>query len=218
MRVALLTANLGAFDPIVPPVPQVLPADWTLDVHPFTDVEFPPRRMAMTPRLQARIVKTCGWQMVDGYDAYVWLDASFSFQRPDCVAWVLSHLSEGTPVAAFRHPARQTIREEATFIAAKIAAGNRYLVPRYAGELVDAQMAAIDDDDLPLYATMLVGYRLTDPVRRALREWWWHISRYHTVDQLAFPFVMAEQEVDVATLPGDPYASPYLTRTRTHHQ
>lgn len=219
-RVCLLTANLGNFDPIVPPVPQTLPADVELTYVPITDREFPPRSKTMTPRLQARIPKCFGWEMVPGHDAYVWLDASFTLQRPDAIAWIWGHL-QTADVVTFLHPARQTVAEEADFLRLGVSEGNRYIVPRYAGELVDEQMWALAGANYPdtvLYGTMLVAYWDRPHVRAMLRDWWFHISRYHAVDQLAFPFVLWQHECSVATLGHRPYKNPYVRFVRQHHR
>lgn len=218
MKVCLLQAALGTLDTIVPPVPQELPPGVTLDVITFTDANVPLRSQTMSPRLQARIPKMFGYEMAPGYDVYVWVDASFSLQRPGCVAWMLGHLGDDQFVT-FAHPARSTCQAEAIFIEGKIAAGNRYLTDRYAHEDTAGQLRAIRQPgfvDDRLYATMVIGYRDTASVRAMLREWWVHTSRYHAVDQLALPFVLWQwaSSVRVAVLPGDPFHCPYLTRVR----
>ena len=216
----LVTANLGAFDPIVPCVPQTLPPGLELDVVTVTDREFPPRSKAMTPRLQARIVKMCAHEMFPGADAYLWLDASFSLQRTDSVAWIWEALQQGDLVT-WRHPARATVAEEADFLRLGVLEGHRYIVPRYAGELVEEQMTAIHEAGYPdtvLYASMLVAYWPRPHVLAMLRDWWWHTSRYHSVDQLAFPFVCWQHKVQVVTLGKQPYKSKYMTFVRRHHR
>jgi len=219
-RIVLLTANLGHFDPIVPPVPQDLPDGVTLDYVPLTDRDFPPRSRTMTPRLQARIPKCFGWQFAGPADAYIWLDASFTLARPDSLAWIWGHL-QAADVVTFLHPARQTVKEEADFLRLGVSEGHRYIVPRYAGELVDEQMlvlAAANYPDTVLYGTMLVAYWDRPQVRAMLTEWWHHISRYHAVDQLAFPFVLWKHGCRVATLGHRPYKNPYVRFVRTHHR
>jgi hypothetical protein len=218
MKVCLLQAALGSLDTIVAPVEQALLPGDTLDVRTFTDATFPPRTQTMTPRLQSRIVKMFGYEMVPGYDAYLWVDASFSLQSPDSAAWMLAHL-QNADFCTFAHPERSSCRGEAQFISEKIALDNRYLSDRYRGELIDEQLNAIRQpgfEDDHLYATMVIGYRPTPSVRAMLREWWVHTSRYHAVDQLALPFVLWQwaSSVRLSVLEGDPFHSPYLTRVR----
>ena len=219
MRLCHLTANLGNFDPIVPPVPQTLPEGLELTYVALTDHDFPPRRMTMLPRLQARIPKMFGWEMVPGFDAYLWLDASFSLQSPASVAHIWAAL-QGVDVVTFLHPRRTTIAEEADFLRLSVSEGCRYVVPRYAGELVEAQVAAIPPEypDTVLYGTMLVAYWDRPHVRAMLQDWWLHTSRYHAVDQLAFPYVLWKHTCRVATLGRRPYNMPDVTFVRKHHR
>lgn len=216
-RVCLLTAALGTIDHVVPPIEQDLPDGVTLDVRAFTDLTFPPRSSVMSPRLQSRIVKMFGWEMVPGYDTYIWCDASYSFRHSRSVRWVLETL-DGHDLATFAHPERHTVAEEAAFVAEGLAKGKTYFTTRYRGELIAEQLAAITAEpyyvDDTLYATMVVAYRPTETVKALLREWWVHTSRYHAIDQLALPFVCQQFAATVGILPGNPYACEYLTYVR----
>src|ERR1035437_9134074 len=104
MKVAIISANLGSFDKPVEHARQSVPCDF---FH-FTDENFPPRFNSMTSRLQARIVKILGWQMVPGYDYYIWVDSSCALSRPDSVNWFLEQC-RNVDMAVFKHPHRKTI-------------------------------------------------------------------------------------------------------------
>lgn len=212
MNAVIITANLGNFDP---------PGEWAeqpgVPLVCFTDENFPPRSKSMTPRLQARIPKMFGWEMAPGFDTYIWCDASFAMQRPDSVAWLLDRMGDAD-MALFLHPDRRTIRDEHGFIKAKLAAGNRYLTDRYAGELLDEQLTAVTPDgyiDDTLYASCSFAYRNVPWVRECLRAWWFHTSRYHTVDQLALPFVVRQfLSGRIVQIKENIYKTPYLTYIR----
>jgi hypothetical protein len=218
MKVAALTAYLGPFSAPVDWVRQDLPTDVTFDVHAFTDANFPPRTQTMTPRLQARIPKMFGWSLRPGYDAYLWLDSKMSLLTPDCLTHWIAAL-QGHDLVVFRHPDRHTIAEEAAFIAQRIADGNAYLTERYKGEFLDEQMACIHADstyvDDRLYASTALMYRNVRPARAMLEQWWIHTSRFHAVDQLAFPYVVRQAALRVHELDGI-YDSPYCTHTDNH--
>src|ERR1051326_2688845 len=100
MKVAILQANLGDFDSPRDPVQQTVPFTF----HRWTDDNFPPIT-GLTPRMQYRIPKTHGWQMLPGYDIYVWLDGTVSFKRGDCLQWYLDQLGDND-IALFKHPNR----------------------------------------------------------------------------------------------------------------
>jgi hypothetical protein len=69
MNIAVLSCILGNFDTPVDPVPQNIP----VTVHRWSDENFPPIT-GLSPRFQYRIPKLFGWQMLPGYDYYIWLD------------------------------------------------------------------------------------------------------------------------------------------------
>lgn len=184
MNIAVITANLGAFDKEYEPVEQSVQADF----FKFTDANFPPRSKAMTSRLQARIPKMFGWQMKPGYDAYIWYDSSLAVTSKDMVAWFTEQLGDADAVF-LKHPERNTVHEEAAFIKEKVFLNHYYLAPRYAGELIDEQMAEVGNAG-PLIASTTFMYRNNDNVHALMKEWWYHTSRYHIVDQLGLPYAI----------------------------
>lgn len=211
MKVCVLSANLGGFDEPVDHVPQ---DGVEVTYAPFTDAEMPPRPRAMTARLQAKIPKMFGWDLRPGYDAYLWLDASLQLSQPDSVSWFLERLAR-KDIVVFRHPHRATIQEEADFLRQKLANGSRYIRVRYEGEDLDGQMAAIGPESrLPLLAAGAFCYRPTEAVKRALTAWWVHTSRFHCIDQLAFPFVIWQHNLQTRVIDEDIYKASHLTFTR----
>lgn len=216
-RAVVLSANLGSYDPPVAWVDQRSPAGWTVEVHRFTDANFPPRSLAMTSRLQCGIPKMFGWELVPGADLYIWIDASRGLLRPDTAAWFIEHIG-GAEMLLFLHPERASIRAEFEFVKARMARpGERYLNSRYAGEWLDAQFAAVNHPwhvDNRLYASTAFAYRPTLRVQQALGEWWFHKSRYLLHDQLALPFVIRRHHVYVTERSESVYAFEHLPITR----
>ena len=217
LRVALISANLGSFDTVVEHCEQKLPYGVELTVKRFTDDNFPPRSCAMTPRLQARIPKMFGWDMVPLHDYYIWVDASCALLHEESVAWFLKKV-EHADIAVFKHPDRNSIREEYLFIKSKIEEGNKYITRRYKNELLSEQYEVIKQDrfffDNKLYASTAFIYHNVAQVRQMLREWWVHTSRYHSVDQLALPYVLEKSFCKVNVIEDNYLKCPYLTYTR----
>ena len=213
LKVAVITANLGGFDPIFEYVKQSVEYDF----YRFTDENFPPRKCAMTPRMQARIIKCFAWQMVPGYDVYIWVDGSCSLWHEDSVKWFIEQLGDAD-VAFFKHPDRDTIQQEADFLKKRMGKGSRYVLSRYDGELIDEQLAEIFSDghyvDDRLIASTAFVYRNVPCVRDLLKEWWYHISRYHIIDQLALPYVLYHSACSVNIINEKYGEIPYLTYTR----
>jgi hypothetical protein len=217
VKVAVLSANLGHYEAhAVPFMPQVVP-DGTVDLHWFTDANFPTRHKALMPALQCAIPKMFGWELKPGYDVYIWIDASRGLLRPDTAAWFLEKLGHAE-MAVFLHPERSTIQAEYEFIKARMARpGETYLTSRYAGEWIDEQYKAVHQPwhfDNKLYASTAFAYRPTVRVRAMMREWWFHKSRYLIHDQLAFPYVLREHRVSVVEMTESVYACAHLPYTR----
>jgi hypothetical protein len=210
MSVLVHSANLGAFD--IPPMhaPQ---QGVVVEDKLFTDTDFPPRPKAMTRRLQSKIPKCFGWDLIRGHSAYLWLDASLTLSRPDAVQWFLDQLGPND-FAVFRHPERHTIHEEAEFL--RDHAKNSYIMSRYDGEDLIGQMTAILANpfyrDDHFFAAGAFAYRPTQKATDALTEWWVHTSRFHCIDQLAFPYILRKCAVSV--IDEDIFHASHLAWTR----
>lgn len=204
---------MGKFEIQVDPAEQSVPVDF----YRFTDENFPPRYKAMTSRLQAKIPKMFGWQMVPDYDYYIWIDSSFALLNPDSVKWFLEQC-EGVDAAFFKHPDRNTIQEEADFIKNKIAEGNRYLCCRYPNELGDEELAEIRADkdfvDNLLIAAGFFIYRNNEKIHNLMKEWWYFTSRYNVNDQLGLPYAIYKSGCKVKIINENYLKCPYLTFTR----
>jgi hypothetical protein len=157
-----------------------------------------------------------GWDMLPDYDIYIWLDASYRLCAKNSIHWFINTLGY-CDLAIFRHPKRKSIAEEASFIANKIEKQSPYLTQRYEGEDMEGQLRAIRTDgyvDDYLYATMAFAYHPNERVKRMLTDWWVHTSRFHSVDQLALPYLVWDHGCSVAILEGDPFHSPRIEYTR----
>jgi hypothetical protein len=218
MKTAILTANLGTFEKQVAFVQQCV----NYDFYSFTDENFPPRHCSMTPRLQARIPKMFGWQMAPGYDFYIWVDSSHSLQHKNSVKWFQDQLWDAD-IALFKHPTRATIQEEAEHIKDRLEKKCPYITPRYENELIDEQLKAIFSDrsfaDDRLFASTALIYRNTKEIQDMMVQWWYHTSRFHSVDQLALPYVVFKAGVKLKTIETPATSNskilcPYLTKTR----
>lgn len=213
VKIAVITASLGNFDIIHPYCKQSLPYDY----YAFTDKNFPPRFNSMTPRLQARIVKMFGWQMVPLHDYYIWVDASCILSDKDSVKWFLEKC-QGVDMAVFKHPNRGTIQEEADYLKERLKINDPYITSRYKNELIDEQLAEIKNNkgfsDQNLFASTAFVYRNIPKVQNVMKEWWYHTSRYHSIDQLSLPYVLMTQRCSVRIVPENYLKIPYLKQVR----
>lgn len=214
-KIAVLTANLGNFDSVVENVPQTVGNTF----YRFTDVNFPPC-VGYTPRMQYRIPKMFGWEMIPDYGIYIWLDGSMSMQHPESVQWFLNQLGSAD-IAVFRHPWRKTIEEEVDHIEEHLQEGKPYITSRYKGGLHKEQLAFIKKDksyiDNNLYTSTAFIYRNNGRAVSALTDWWLHASRYFTCDQVVLPYILASHKLYLNVIEENQYKIPYLSLT-SHHK
>ena len=171
----------------------------------------------MTSRLQCGIPKWFGWQMVPGYDVYVWIDAS-CVPTPDTVPWFLGELG-WAEIAVFKHPDRGTIREEYEFIKARLGKpGEKYLTSRYRGEWLDEQYQHVASDetyaDDRLYASTAFVYTDTPGVRDAFTDVWMGKTRWLLHDQLILPYALDTAGCEVNVIEDNYLKCPALTYVR----
>lgn len=219
MKIAVLTANLGDFDTPIDPVSQDLPCGVEkIDFHRFTDNNFPPVT-GLTPRLQYRIPKLFGWQMFPNYDMYLWIDGSMSFTHPGSVKWFLEKLGEND-IALFKHPWRNSIKEETELIEEKLKKKKAYITSRYKNglhkEQMDVCLSDPDFKDTILYTSTAFLYRNNQKVQNAMKLWWYYQSRYFTCDQIVLPYVTFKNDLKVGVINEDQYHIPYLTMVSKH--
>lgn len=219
MKIAVLTANLGNFDTPVDPVIQDLPRGISeIKFHRFTDDNFPPIT-GLTPRMQYRIPKLFGWQMFPGYDYYLWLDGSVSLERKNSVGWFLDKC-RGYDIALFKHPWRNTMKEETDHIADKLTKNSRYIISRYKNGLHKEQLTECLADpkfeDKILYTSTAFIYHNTKKIQKAMKLWWYYQSRYFTCDQIVLPYVVFKNKLKVNMINVNQYKTEYLSLVSKH--
>lgn len=209
MKICLLTANMGEIDKKPLHCEQSIP----VDMYDFNDENFPLRYNSFTSRMQARIPKMFSWQLLPDYDYYIWVDSSLTIKNKDTVKWFLEQLGDAD-IAVFKHPDRQTIRQECDFVKQKIAEKNYYLFPRYANEFLEEQMnALVDYDDNFLIASSAFIYKNSPKIQAMFKEWWYHTSRYTTQEQLSLPYVLTKSGCKFNIIDKHYMKTPYLTYT-----
>lgn len=195
MKIAVITANLGHFDVNRDHAPQSVEADF----HYFNDRNTKLRHNSMTPRLQAKIPKFFGWDLVQGYDYYIWIDSNLQFKSRDAIKVILELLGD-KEMMFLKHPRRPTIWKEARYLEQGLDEQSIYLVGRYENENFKDLMYIINNDreykdDLLLNGGIFI-YKNTPKVHAMLKEWWYYTSRYCIQDQIPLPYVLKKSGVD----------------------
>jgi hypothetical protein len=214
MKVCILTANLGNFDTPVDPVEQNIPTDF----HRFTDDDFP-SITGLTPRLQYRIPKTHGWQMKPG-DIYLWLDGTFTLAKENSLEWFINKLGDADMVL-FKHPWRNTIKEEVEHIEEHLKLNKPYITSRYKNGLHKEQLEHIykecpDYIDDTLFTSTVFIYRSTPKVQEMMKEWLYTSVRYFTCDQIVLPYLVKKYKLNVSIINENQYKFEHLEIASRH--
>lgn len=207
MRVALITACYGAYDPI-----RALP-----EGHGFDDavlvtesldvvtegwrVHFEPRNEH--PRLAAKRPKMMPWLYTD-CDAAVWLDASFEITG-DLSSWVRPILQVEDFVAWVHPEGRVDFADEAAVC---------WDWPKYAGYDLRGQVEAYKADGMPrhwgLFAAGMLGWRFTEEAMAVGKWWYGQQVRWSVQDQVSLPYVLWLKGKRFGTWPANEYDNPYV--------
>jgi hypothetical protein len=202
MKICIVTASLGNFDTVDAPVKQSVKHDY----HVFNDENFPPRFNAMTPRLQSKIPKFFAWQMLPGYDYYLWTDGNITIKNPDTVKYFLEQIGD-CDIIAYRHHRRPDIRQEHRYTRKGVKQTRIYLFNRYQNELYNDLYKEIKRDTDYKDDYLLMGgvfmYKNTPKVHEMLKNWWYFNSRYVYQDQLSFPYVIRKADLKIKILDED---------------
>lgn len=208
MRVALVTANFGGYDPVRP-----LPDDhgfddavcvtdtasgigdgWRVHVEPSGE----------SPRLAAKRPKMMPWLYTD-CDAAIWLDASFEVQA-GFKDWAVQHFDYHNFIV-WQHPeGRVDITDEAKA---------SMTLKKYQGSRVVEQAAFYKSQGFPqfwgLFAGGTVGYRFAPTVKRFGSLWLQECESWSIQDQISLPFLLWREGMPFGIWQANEYKNPYLT-------
>lgn len=208
MRVALITACYGAYDPIrdlpdthgfdhaicVTDRADLVGAGWEAFVEPRDG----------HPRLAAKRPKMMPWLYTDA-DAAIWIDASFQITSPRLRWWVDQHLAREDFIV-WRHPeGRIDFADEAAICQDW---------PKYRDYDIRGQVRSYLADGMPrnwgLFACGTVGWRFTPKVKRLGVLWHEEQERWSIQDQVSLPYLLWRTGLPFGLWQGNEYDNPYL--------
>jgi SAM-dependent methyltransferase len=193
MKLCILSANLSGIDASATLPAQVLPAGWELEFKCFLDKDLPPRPLAISPRLQAKYPKMCGFEWFPDADLIAWIDSSFTVTTSGLAAWLIDKIADAD-LCLMPHVARKSVSEELAFMTQLMAQGDQYLLSRYADEPMAEQVAAYRSEggfaDNWLSANGCFVYRNTPAMRAVLKDWLLECIKWTSQDQLSLSYVL----------------------------
>jgi hypothetical protein len=211
----------GGRDRLTDPIPEVREADFIAFVdqrqdHSLNWDQHPLPRWSTNPqfaaRRDARIPKIMPWLLAPGHDMYVWVDAHFALKM-SLVAICRRLLGDrAADLALLPHAWRRCVYQEAEAVV-------RLGLDR--SELVDSQLRAYRQSGHPegwgLFATGMFAVRHLIQSLRLSLNWWDHICRFSSRDQLSLPVALRETGFQEATIDGVSHLdSRYLKRVSEH--
>lgn len=207
--IVVVTALIGPAES----APPVGPAEPGVRYVCYTDREAPGWEcmapVAGLPRYAARYAKTHVHEL--DADVTVWMDASFDLLVPPSRI-VAAANDTGHNVAAFAHPDRSTMEEEAAEVMRLGLADVR---------AVDRQIQAYRRTAFPgrpLTTTGLLVRRHTPAVARFNERWWHEIASRTLRDQLSIDFAAWRMGIRIGYLPGHYRANAFVRYDRERHR
>lgn len=219
MNVVVYTAAIGTTE--MPPAPHVL------DPHvryvcmsdrqlPLKGWELMPVKSGGDSRRAARRAKALSHRHFPTADVAIWIDASFQLQVLPHVL-ITDMMTTSCVIAAFRHPDRRRISDEARIIIEQRMA-RQADVER---QIATYQHDGFDTPDAPQGVLTTTGLlvRTHTPRVREFNDRWWHEMKAHTLrDQLSIDYCASKLELSIGYLFGHYRANPYALYDRRRHR
>lgn len=146
-------------------------------------------------RRNAKIYKILSFLFVPNYDYYIWVDCTHTVKLPPTE--IIETYLWDADIAVFRHPERDCVYQEAE----KVKQLNYDHHSR-----VDIQTQYYRQQGHPehygLYELPAFVYRNTPRIRALMLNWWEHISRFSSRDQISFPYLCRDLKIVPSIIPG----------------
>jgi len=208
MRVALITACYGNYDPV-----RDLP-----DGHGFDEAICVTDRADLVgegwspfvewrdehPRMAAKRPKMLPWLYTD-CDAAVWLDASFQVTGTTMRPWVDKHLARDDFVAWAHPEGRICLWQEAQAC---------WDFPKYRDQPIRQQAEHYLREGMPqhwgLFAAGTLGWVFTKEAKRLGGAWYREQQRWTVQDQISLPFLLWSSGKKFGVWEGNEYDNPHV--------
>lgn len=200
MKIAIITANVGGFDQVIPPVEQSLKFDY----FSYTEENLPFPLDSFDNRMKAKYLKLQTHRFLPGYNAYIWLDGRVEVTSSDLVRTMIYAIAEAD-IMCLEHPERNNVYEELEFILAFMEAGNEYLLDRYNPDAIKKELELYRSKDFPaahpLYACGVFARWNNQKVNDFFDEWWRSILEFSCFDQAMFSYCAVKEKINIVSIP-----------------
>lgn len=173
------------------------------------------REKSMQPRLCGKIPKMVVWETHPNYDYYIWIDASFSLLQKNAIEKMVDYCL-GWDACFFKHPERNSVKQELDFVTELMKNGNTYLLNRYDGEKMNEQVNLYMNDltwkDNVLFACGIFIYSksvVENKEYNLMKEWFYHNCIWSVQDQLSLPYLVHKFKINYRVFEGNIYSNIY---------
>lgn len=195
LRIAIITANIGGFDPIFGMCKQVR----NYDFHYYNENNLPFPLPNLNNRLKSKYIKIQAHRFLPDYDLYIWLDGRIKIIANSFIDHFVANLT-GHDFAFYKHRERSTINEELEYILSMISKGNDYLTSRYVNQSLEKELKFYKDNntqDLQLYMTGVFARWNSFDVNKACDDWWMRSLEYSYFDQAMISHIVKKHDLKI---------------------
>lgn len=199
MKIAIVTANLGGIDEVLPIPRQSIECDF---FH-YNESNLPWPLTNLDNRLKAKYIKLRTHRVLPGYDAYIWIDGRVEIVSPYFAEEKIKEL-HGYQMAIFKHRLRNNPFEELQYILDQIRKGNGYFINRYAQQPMLEEYVFCEQEkmpaDFPLFWCGLFSRRNNAVMNSFFDEWWNKCIEFSTFDQALFSYLVWKERIGLNIL------------------
>ncbi len=216
MKICIASASLGGIDIGVDMPAQDMPAGWEMEFRLFRDADIPARPLSLSPRMQAKLPRMCGFEWFEDANLIAWIDSAYTVTSSGLAAWLVDALADGD-ICLMPHDQRRSVSEELEFMTRLMAAGDPYLIGRYAQEPMAQQVSHyLSEDgfeDKWLAATGCFVYRNNRRMQAAMKDWLLECVKWSNQDQLSLPYVLYRHGISPKWMDCSVWNCPHLKYT-----
>jgi len=147
-------------------------------------------------RRHAKLPKILGWLLVPGYDYYIWHDSVCDVAQ-DPREIVQTYLNHNIDIAFWPHPHRDCSYQECDTVE---------LFHKESSYNVTATRQFLLDQQWPRHSGMFelssFVYRNNSRMQAAMLSWWELVCRYSSRDQILWPFVIKQHQLNYVLMQG----------------
>lgn len=219
MKVAVITASIGGYDPQNGIPRQVF--DGEVDFYYYHDGNLPYPLTNLNSRYKARYLKCNSHRFLPDYDVFIWLDGRVKIEGNNFVQQFIEDLGD-KDMAIYKHRNRKSVYEEVNFIAGEVTKGTPYLVERYGHEALTREILFYKQmglpENYPLFMGGIFARRNTSHVNQAFEDWFIRLTEFSNSDQTMLSLICHQYNLQVNAIKWDEARSHKLFVVGKHSE